>query len=131
MGMGAIPCNGWVISKEEVEKICPTEMKLLMLSLSKEGMTLDCLGRDVQDQNIVPDSVDNALGLLCEQFKENTQVQNKGLELELHYYDSESGDIYDDLDEGAYFLVYGMQELSPAGKKFSNVVEPKSWTVRG
>jgi hypothetical protein len=55
------------------------------------------------------------------------------LDLELGYYDEDLGDGGDEVEhtDGAIFLVDGVIVRTPAGEKFSDMVQQNLWSVFG
>jgi len=137
MGSGAAPAASWTISNENLEKIVPVEYKQLIAVLDKHQETLDGFAIQLSmDENLLvaedaQAELESAFDALLKAFKTVTTVDGKFLELELQYYDADSGDIYDDLENGAIWLVDGVQQLSPPGKKFNDFVEFSQWTQYG
>lgn len=132
MGMGSAPVHGYVIQWDAIKKLCPVQAAMLEAVLEHDESDLDSLARDIQQQEDINDETNAALDQLLDAFKKVTSVgESSALELELSYYDSDSGDRYDDVSEGAVWLVHGMTQLSPAGEKFQNIVEESMWTVYG
>ena len=133
MGMGMAPSSGHVISWDNIKKLCPVQSAMLEAALEAEDVSLDDYARDISDGNDleVHESIDNCFAELQEAFAKATEVEGKGLNLTIFYYDSENGDRYDDLADGANWDVTGMTVLSPAGEKFKDIVQFQQWTVFG
>jgi hypothetical protein len=137
MGMGSVPCHAWTISSEKLREIVPAAWAGLYRQLEVAGITLDqlALARDqeieVSESDSANDAIAHDLQVLLDAFREATRIGESFLELELHYYDAESGDRYDELESGANWLVAGVQQLTPAGVRHREVVEWKGWTVFG
>ena len=132
MGMGASACSGWVISYNDLKKICPKEVGLV----ERDGGFGDgILGvwnwGEVSrgfEFNELTDSIKKSVEDLVGQFFSNT-----GLTLSLGFYNEDDGDRYDEVDshEGCVFFVDGMVALTPAGEKFKDVVKQQLWTQYG
>lgn len=132
MGMGSAPVHGYVIQWDAIKKLCPVQATMLEAVLEHDESDLDSLARDIQQEEDINDETNAALNQLFDAFKKVTAVgENSDLELELSYYDSDSGDRYDDVSDGAVWMVHGMTQLSPAGEKFQNIVQESMWTVYG
>jgi len=128
MSMGYGSNYADVIEKSEVDKICDEASAILLAELLADGMTFDELAKltDIEDYAEIPDPILKAYETLQEQFEKFT-----GLSLGLGYHDvDESGDCYDDVD-GGYFWVDGMYELTEAGKKYKNIVDRKCFVTFG
>lgn len=140
MGMGSAPGHGWIISNDDLRKIIPHQLAHFEGVLEENELDLSSLAQELAMGQDAAESVGIALDLLYEAFLEATKippeqnergVKTSALELELLYYSSDDGDRYDELEDGANWSVYGMMELSPAGKKYSDVVALKQWTQFG
>ena len=139
MGMGAGACYGWVISYDDLKKICPKELDLI--ERDREFDAPDIRVYDYQffggnwgevsrafEMDELPDSIKKSVDDLIRQFFNNT-----GLTLSLGFYNEDDGDRYDEVDshEGCVFFVDGMVSLTPAGEKFKEVVRERLWTQYG
>lgn len=134
MGMGNYPCYADTITEDFVRKICPDEIETFMLILEGLGTSPGAYAQAIQIQddietalNVLADQaelIDNAWAVLASAFLEKTG----GLELGMVYHDAE--DRGDELD-GWSFSVGGVFDYTPAGKKYQNEIERKSWTVFG
>lgn len=137
MGMGSIPLHAWTISHQQLQILIPSAWAELQLQLDTHGIQLNHLTRARDEEEAVSESdqtcqgIDAALQRLCDAFREATRVGDICLELELIHYSAECGSRYDELDPGANWLVAGVQQLTPAGEKFRDAIEWKSWTVFG
>ncbi len=126
MGMGASPCSGWIISYNDLKKICPKEVDLVEGDEEFEDWGEVSRGFEFDELPVVMQkAVEGLIGV----FSNNTG----GLTLSLGFYDEEGGDRYDQVDshEGCVFFVDGMVALTPAGKKFKEVVRERLWTQYG
>lgn len=63
----------------------------------------------------------------------NSFNKNTGLTLYFDSYDEEGGDRYDNPGDkdGCIFCVDGMVQLTPAGKKFKDIITERKWTQFG
>ena len=125
MGMGAGACYGWIISYDELKKICPKEID--DIEGSEEFEDWGGLSRGFEFDEL-PDSIKKSVEDLVGKFGINTN-----LTLGLGFYDEDGGDRYDQVDshEGCVFFVDGMVSLTPAGEKFKDVVRERLWTQYG
>ena len=90
--------------------------------------------KDGEEQN---EKVISAWKMLVHSFEVATFQPNpfekttEGLILDIDFHDKEGdGDRYDEVD-GVFFTVGGMYGLTPAGKKFNDVVTRKFYTTWG
>ena len=133
MSKGVVPFHAWIISPEKLQLLLPAAWAELQHTLSRYEVTLDELARAIEQEEQIGKSADasqdiqEALHELYEQFITATTVGESFLDLELIHYDPETGDSYDQLEPGANWLVGGVREFSPAGRKFQNDVEWKGW----
>ena len=125
MGMGAGACSGWIISYDNLKKICPKEIDDIEGSEEFEDWGEFSRGFEF---NELPDSLKKYVEDLVGKFASNT-----GLTLGLGFYNEDDGDRYDEVDshESCVFFVEGMVSLTPAGEKFKNVVNQRLWTQYG
>jgi hypothetical protein len=91
-----------------------------------EREEFDDLPNDTDPENLV-----NAWEQLQAAFSKATKVGTSHLELGIGHYSSDEGDRYDDLKQGCYFTVDNVIQLTPAGEKFREHLEERSWTVFG
>ena len=126
MGMGAGACYGWVISYDDLKKICPKEMGLIDERVEEFEGWGEVSRRF--EFNELPDIFEKSVEDLIGQFFSNTN-----LTLNLGFYNADDGDRYDQVDshEGCVFFVDGMVSLTPAGEKFKEVVRERLWTQYG
>ena len=125
MGMGTGACSGWVISYDNLKKICPKEIDDIEGAEEFEDWGEVSRGFEF---NELPDSIKKSVEDLVGQFLNTT-----GLTLSLGFYHEDDGDRYDEVDshEGCVFFVDGMVALTPAGEKFKDVVRQQLWTQYG
>jgi len=126
MGMGASACSGWIISYDDLKKICPKEID--DIEGGEEFEDWGAVSRAVEFDEL-PVVMQKAVEGLIGVFSNNTG----GLTLSLGFYNEDDGDRYDEVDahEGCVFYVGGMVSLTPAGEKFKNVVNQRLWTQYG
>ena len=135
MGIGSAPSHAWTISHEQLASLVPVAWANLSHELNRYGTSLDALARSRADEEPASESedareaIDRALEQLFQEFKVATQVGESCLELELFHYSADEGSRYDDLNDGANWLVDGVQQLTPAGAKFRDRIEWKGWTT--
>jgi hypothetical protein len=132
MGMGAGACSGWVISYDDLKKICPKEVSLVESAVGFDNGILGEwnwgeVSRAVEFDEL-PDSIKKSVEDLVGQFLNTT-----GLTLSLGFYNEDDGDRYDEVasHEGCVFFVDGMVALTPAGEKFKDIVKQQLWTQYG
>ena len=125
MGMGTGACSGWIVSYENLKKICPKEVDLVEGAEEFEDWGEVSRGFEFDE---LPDSIKKSVHDLVGQFLNTT-----GLTLSLGFYNEDDGDAYDEVDshEGCVFFVDGMVALTPAGEKFKDVVKQQLWTQYG
>ena len=125
MGMGTGACSGWVISYDNLKKICPKEIDDIEGAEEFEDWGEVSRGFEFDE---LPDSIKKSVEDLVGQFLNTT-----GLTLSLGFYREDDGDRYDEVDshEGCVFFVDGMVALTPAGEKFKDVVRQQLWTQYG
>ena len=139
MGMGSAPASAWTISNENLRKIVPQEYDHLLSILESNDLNLDNIALSMQcDSKFSEDkNVDKALGYaldnLSTAFRDKTSMVNANshLEITLNYYNSEDGDRYDELEDGAFWTVEGVEMLTPSGNKFREFLEFSRWTIYG
>jgi hypothetical protein len=138
MGMGSIPCNAWTITLAGLKAICPGEVEACEMAFQRHGYNWDSFARAMHHEEFddIPDDADpqdmvNAWETLQAAFKKVTAVGASCLELGIGHYCRDDGDRYDELEEGCYFTVDGVVQLTPAGERFKEHLEVKSWTVFG
>ena len=146
MGMDSAPAHGWVISDEKLRELCPGEYQALIDALDKteDGETLGSLAQSLNNEvELEDEELFHAYADLVEAFEKattivedherewNVQIDHGHLTLNLCYYDEDTGGSYDEISGDHYWNVEGMTQLTPAGQKFSSVVEQKSWTQFG
>lgn len=130
MGMGSIPCHAWTISLDGLKAICPQEVEACEAALAAMGQDWDAFALSMtSDEDVEP--MEEPWEQLQATFRKATRVGECCLELDIGHYSSDDGDRYDDLEDGCYFTVEGMTQLSPAGKRFKDHLEERSWTVYG
>jgi hypothetical protein len=130
MGMGNAPCHAWIISLEGLKAICPEAVEAFEAILTERDFTWDSFARDLELEE-VPDDLLAHWETLQRAFEAATTVNGSHLELDIGFYDSEKGDLYDELESGCYFTVDGVTQLTEAGRKFKEHLTEQSWTVFG
>lgn len=135
MGMGYAPAHAWTISPDALRRICPSEVGTCERIFDDHGYDWDrfALALDKNDFEDVDDSavLCGPWEVLQAAFQTATAVGDSALELGIGYYSADEGDRYDDLEEGVYFRVEGVTMPTPAGEKFKEDLQEKSWTVFG
>lgn len=153
MGMGSYAVSSFVIGYDDLKKLCPKEIS----AIEKEEyfdvigwgnlarfMTwddpdaiaddvIDSVGfDDLDDSEKLAEEVvtiyDKHLNSLQKAFKKKTK-----LELYFDHYDEDGGDRYDNPNDkdGCIFCVNGVMVLSPAGKKYQDIITERRWTQFG
>ena len=135
MGMGAAPAHAWTISLDSLRRICPNDVAACEKVFAEHGYDWNsfALALDKNDLGDVDDT-ETLCGpweSLQAAFKTATAVGASALELGIGYYNAEDGDLYDELDEGAYFTVEGVTMLTPAGEKLRNTSKRKAGRCSG
>ena len=134
MGMGSAPAHATVISWDNLKKLCPKECEALEKALdATDEWTLDGFAQSAVSGDIeeVPNEIYQCWDNLLDAFTNTTATPDSELFLSIGYYDREQGDRYDDLQEGAFFMVDGVWVKTPAAEKLGDMLEEKSWTVFG
>lgn len=152
MGMGYAAMNADVIDWKTIEKMCPTEATALVALLKKyeissygfsryveQGFNPEDLFSDIESDEAVDREeltevdfqqaaeVEAAWKALSEAFTKATRVGESFLTLHPCYHNSgENGSRYDEVD-GSFYAVEGAYQLSPAGEKFQDKFEHRTW----
>lgn len=137
MGMGYAANYGDVIEWEEIKKLCPKEARNFKREIDKTGAEWEAAihaldsGKetllatvDAAKRLAVYGQIEAAFESLNLAFQKKTKVGDCCLELNPRYHDPNYGDRYDDVT-GSYFHVSGVYQLTPAGKKFEQIIERK------
>jgi hypothetical protein len=150
MSMSDYACDEYVISYENLKKLCPREVEAIETAKHWDFVGWGPLAEGMNNRDIQTigdglfDSPDNLSDeqvtkiskgyeklakALCAAFKKRTG----GLILFYDYYNTEEGGSYDSVEhkEGCVFCVGNMMQLSPAGKKFQKVVVKNRWIQFG
>jgi len=160
MGMGSFAVGGYVIEYKDLKKICPDEIKAIEKAKYFKNVGWGNIGRwlawDDSDQIIdalfdailedkskpvirlelsedqIVEDIFQDYGKLVTDLK-NSFSKNTGLTLYFDSYDEEGGDRYDNPGDkdGCIFCVDGMVQLTPAGKKFKDIISERKWTQFG
>jgi len=127
------PAYGDIVEEDFIKEIVPELWKKLTEFLDTLDSNLDDLAMflsDVDNGNFCAqdgDDIKESWEEIKKEFEKKT-----GLELEIFSYTPEGGPTRaDEIPEGCNFSVYGVYELSPAGKKYKNKIERKTWTNFG
>jgi hypothetical protein len=138
MGMGTWGNRATIIEEKDVKSLCPKEFEELLQVFETHGVSEDAFcwsefarAAEWSEWDVDKQDFELAWDVLQEAFVEATTVGNSHLNLHMGYYDPECGDRYDELDGGHFFYVTGDTQLSPAGERFKNMLQEKSWTVFG
>ena len=135
MAWGFVGHSVDIISWENLQKLCPDECNEILQEMNKFKLTLDEFIALICDTD--PLGVDdylsrhptldinhlvNLFDALAHEFNSQTCTETKGLDLFVGYHDSGvDGDCYDEVD-GGYFVVGGVYEKTPAGKRFADQI---------
>jgi hypothetical protein len=160
MGMGTFAVGSFVIEYKDLKKICPDEIKSIEKAKYFKDVGWNTIGKwlawddpeNLKDELYVSVEEDKSkpvirLGLSEDQIVEdifqeyenlvislkNSFNKKTGLTLYFDIYDSECGDRYDNPGDkdGCIFCVDGMVQLTPAGKKFKDIISERKWTQFG
>jgi hypothetical protein len=160
MGMGVFAVGSFVIEYDDLNKICPDEIKSVENAKYFKSVGWNYIGRwlawddpdnikdafydaiaddkskpairlELSEDQIVED-IFNEYDKLITNLK-NSFNQKTGLTLYFDTYDEEYGDRYDNPGdkEGCIFCVDGMVQLTPAGEKFKDIISERKWTQFG
>lgn len=133
MGMGTFPNKATIMDKEFL-KTLPTAGPILttlytiMEENDLEDRVLDDNYCDLEHTD--NDEVLNAVNKLLSDFQSAFEADT-GLTVYPFYYDEDDGDRYDDLEDGLYWSVSGVYQLTPAAEKFKDHIQDVQWTVYG
>ena len=128
MGMGYGVNYVDTVKDSFVKKNCPKEWKALMIALetSEEGLDLESLAIAIYHDEADDKNVMIALENLQDSFEQKT-----GLSLTLGFHDVvECGDRYDEVN-GSYWIVNGVYQYTPAGKKYKDKIDRKMFVTFG
>ena len=154
MGMGYAAASSWVMDIDDVKAICPNEVERLLKSLDAASIELDDWH---QHNQWVPDEGDRAgrmafdsegfweifttdeqkarelFNAVLESWKEleeafikATEVDGTSLQLYSMYQDPDNGSSYDDV-QGGFFCIDGVEDKTPAGRKFESKMRYARW----
>ena len=158
--MGSFAVGSFVIEYKDLKKICPNEIKLIEKAKYFKEVGWGSVGQWLvwDDPDQIKDALFDAvlndksepvirLGLMAEEIVEDifqeydklvTNLKksfNKKTKLTLYFdsYDEEGGGRYDNPGDkdGCIFCVDGMVQLTPAGKKFKDIITERRWTQFG
>jgi hypothetical protein len=154
MGMGTAAYSNYVIEYEELKKLCPTAIESIekesffesigWLGIAKLTYCPVCFKEDICDAILEEYEEDSSVTYkvawsqaetYLKRYKKHIQKLIKdfqdvtGLGLELWTYNRADGDrdVNPRDKDGCIFVVDGMTQLTPAGKKFKNIVFERSW----
>lgn len=158
--MGSFAVGSFVIEYKDLKKICPDEIKSIEKAKYFKDVGWNAIGKwlawddpeNLKDELYVSVEEDKSKPVIRLELSEDQIVEdifqeyenlvislknsfNKktGLTLYFDIYDSECGDRYDNPGDkdGCIFCVDGMVQLTPAGKKFKDIVTERKWTQFG
>jgi hypothetical protein len=131
------------MTTDNVKEIVPKEFQDLLEAIDNRNMIIDDMARALLYEEYVEEEIKTALNALYEAFNKVTRTINlihlssyrdtpeAGLKLELSWYNKDSGDIYDDLEDGVIWLVAGVTQLTPAGERFKDKLNLSQWVHYG
>lgn len=127
MSMGAAANVAWVIKESAVKKFCSKELKFFMglvdgceLNLEEFAKNAECNDLSGYDKDLI-----EAYKNLCSVFKNKT-----GIAIGLAYHNHEDeGDIYDQVDGIFWYVIGGLYQLTPSGKKMKRYIDERLWVV--
>jgi hypothetical protein len=131
MGMGYGANYADIIDESLLRELCSIEFKALEEALEKHDLNMEGYAREIVwngglDENECKD-IEDAYQRLREVF----EIVTEGLTLALDFHDSEEcGDRYDDVN-GYYWSVYGVYEMTHAGKLMQGKIERKFFVTFG
>jgi hypothetical protein len=139
MGMGYAGTHGWILTSADLKKICPDEFAaveaaLALIEPDEDGpYTLARYTQAINNGEVITGVIDEAIVNLDKAFVEKTKVGDSKLHIYLGYYDADSGDMYDEMEDGEYWEVGGMEALTPAGAKLKEIsdVAHQAWVHLG
>ena len=114
-----------VIQNKDIEKIVPKEWKDFMDTLAKNDMDFEDFAREHHFEDCENKAVVESYQKLQNAFNKKTY-----LKIRIQYHDAEESDRGDDIN-GAFFAVDGMYQLTPAGKKYKDIVVRKFYVTFG
>jgi hypothetical protein len=139
MGMGYAATHGWILTSADLKKICPDEFAaveaaLELIESDEDGpYTLARYTQAITNGEVITGVIDEAITALAKAFTEKTKVGDSKLQIYLGYYDADSGDMYDEIENGEYWEIGGMEALTPAGVKLKEIsdVAHQAWVHLG
>jgi hypothetical protein len=142
MGMGYSAASSWTIDEKDICGIVPEAWDKFVNTLNRYNLSTrdwadaeyhdakDDICEELQDDK-AKENIDIALKELYDAFAVTTSIGYTNLTLTLEYYDGDSGDRYDDLEDGAAWFVDGVTEKTSAGKHYESVLKYSRWTIFG
>lgn len=151
--MGSYACGAFVISYDELKKICKREIEVIESNKYFPefgwGGIAKWLTWDDDDEikDVIFDYVESEDTFECERVANDTIIwlveqidylkssfnRQTGLTLYFDAYDEHNGDRYDCANdyEGCIFCVDGMVKLTPAGEKYKDIISERKWVQFG
>ena len=141
MGMGYAAYHADVIEWDDIKKLVPVEAAEFEKRLATAGVSMSdfCYAESLEDWDVMEfstededaiqkavDQIADAWEKLAESFTAATTVDGAGLELEPRYHDPDDGGRYDGVENG-FFGVEGVYQLTPAGKKYEDIIDHRGW----
>jgi hypothetical protein len=152
MGMGNFACDGFTIGYDKLKKMCPEQVKAVEAGPLFERVSWGQIAKAIewQDEESLAEefwSVEDEVSLADEQtvkyakqyvklvkeLSKAFKAKTEGLDLFLSHYNEDEGDRYDSVDhkDGCIFMVGGMMDYTPAGKKFKKIIKKNQWVQFG
>jgi hypothetical protein len=133
MGMGNYAGYADTVEEDFVKEMCADELQAFFLILDGVGIKPGDFAEsfdqdDLQDRTSCTASEEQLIKKEWDVLYDAFEAATGGLELGMVYHDAD--DRGDELD-GWEFSVDGVYVLSPAGKKYSDKITRKHWTVFG
>jgi hypothetical protein len=121
-------CSAWLTSWEFIKSIAPEEAKAFEEACAKEFPDEENPMDAVAGRLIVEDDIDTDTACLLTELNNKFWEVTRGLGLSLGWieYDEVDSDIH-----GAVWYVGGVEELTPAGKKYEKNLFYEQWVEYG
>jgi hypothetical protein len=125
MGMGNYAQYADVVEESFVREVCPVEFHRLIECLDQDNFSMEELAKAIstQQNEEIPGKSRIAYVCLCGAFQAVTN-----LELSIAFHIAE--DRGDEVD-GVFWCVDGVYDYTPAGTKYKDKIQQKTWTVFG
>jgi len=121
MSMGNYANYDDVVQDSTIEKFCKKEWDAFQKACADSGDDWEDIAMAFAYDDKVSPLVQKAMDNLTDAFEKNT-----GLSLSIGYRSEAEG-----ADDGGYWIVGGVYEMTPAGKKMQKYIEREMWTTFG